>query len=120
MKSKFYHMSACQVEVKVEENVFAEMVNVLHITEKNRVGASDMGQMQQKAGMTYINQLKLRGLDPTNVVIQNVVIMSISPLGAFTEQEWHDSLPESAKAAKAEEAKKPSLSVVGKEPTDEG
>ena len=120
MKFKYYHLSTCEVEVAVEDNVFAQKLNVLHITTSNRIGVSDMGDIQQKASLTYLKQLQMRGLDPSKVMVRDVVILNICPLGTFTDKEWEESMPAAARAAKREEQGKPNLTVVGSEPANEG
>lgn len=120
MKFKYYHLSACEVEVAVEDNVFAQKVNVLHVTTANRIGVSDMSDIQQKASLSYLKQMQMRGLDPTKVTVRDVVILNICPLGTFTDKEWEESMPAAARAAKREEQGKPNLTVVASEPANEG
>ena len=116
-----YYMAACEVEARVGEQVFAAKVNVLTTTSVARINATVLGRIQQNAGLTYIEQIKRRGLDPRDMTVTDVIILGITPLGLFTEKEWEDGLPESAKAARAAEARanegKPNLTVVS---NDEG
>lgn len=116
-----YYMATCEVEVQVGEQVFTAKVNVLTTTTAQRINATVLGRIQQNAGLTYIEQIKRRGLDPRDMTVIDVIILGITPLGLFTEKEWEDGLPDTAKAARTAEARtskdKPNLTVVS---NDEG
>ena len=116
-----YYMATCEVEAQVGDQVFSAKVNVLTTTVVHRISATVLSRIQQNAGLTYIEQIKRRGLDPRDMTIIDVIILGITPLGLFSEKEWEDGLPDSAKAARAAEARtsegKPNLTVVS---NDEG
>jgi|SRR5690606_23028021 len=104
-------MAACEVKVIVEDQVVSDSVNVLHTTTENRISPTDLGLMQQRAGLAYLQGMKDRGLNPELLKIDDVVIINIVKLGQFTDAEWVNTTPASVKK-EMHNAKRAHLSVV--------
>lgn len=111
MSKKYYYMAACEVKVIVEDQVVSDSVNVLHTTTENRISPTDLGLMQQRAGLAYLQGMKDRGLNPELLKIDDVVIINIVKLGQFTDAEWVNTTPASVKK-EMHNAKRAHLSVV--------